>query len=196
MMRINWLDSVNNLNFNNMQSVVNYSFEPFNENLMSPFQAGSIPGADEQYLDELWAKVCLNDLQAYEALHKIVYPLLFDYACFILNDANMSDSIIADTFISFWYKRDIISGSSLKINLVKHVRREVLAYLANHANTLTKKKVHLNGKSPVTLLTVLNSSAFKNQELGFLSTHLNLDDISIALIMNYDNEVVNANILI
>ncbi len=170
-----------------MQQVVEYSLRNFRKNEAVDLSAGVERDIADRHLANLWAKACKNDLKAYEGLHEMLYPQLFNYVSFILNSSIASDLIISDAFIKFWQRKGTINGSDIKISFIRYVRHKLLAYLANKSHKWIDKNNLIDKElSEISLLTVLNSSLFKEMEASFFLNELKLDHTAVLKITNND----------
>lgn len=160
-----------------MRPVINYAVQTVDKKSIPPVQPACVYPTNEAYLNKLWEKVCLNDLESLEAIHQLLYPLLFNYIYFILNDSTVANSILTEAFINFWYKKNTIDSAQVKNSMIKQVRGEVLARLAHPAHGQ-------DSKFPVKLLTILNSTDFRKRESAFLNDHLLLNEKEIAGIIH------------
>jgi len=88
-----------------------------------------IAGQPENDLEHLWAKVRFGDIGSFEAVHKILYPVVFKYGRFCLKDEKLTDAVAEDVFVKFWIKRKSIRSNQVKIQLMKMMRKEVLNHL-------------------------------------------------------------------
>jgi hypothetical protein len=158
-----------------MQAIINHSVTPGVENPVRGLYPAYLYSNGETYLNWLWAKVCDGDLVSFETFHSILYPQLFNYACFILKDEKVADNIIATAFIDFFNKKTAIYPSNIKVELTKHIRRAALACLVDPANKTVSQ--------PVNLLFILNSNIFRKNEMAVLGVYLKFDQKAIAEII-------------
>ena len=84
----------------------------------------------ENDLEHLWAKVRLGDIASFEAVHKILYPIVFKYGRFSLKDEELTGVATEDAFVKFWIQRKSVDRKQVKIQLMKMMRKEVLSHLA------------------------------------------------------------------
>ena len=122
-----------------MQSMINYSGLPINDGLKTAVDAEFKTDPDNSYVEQLWSKVYLNDLDSLEIIHSLLYPVLFKYVYFITKDSAVADEIIEDAFIYFWHRRSEIKGKMLKADMVKYIRQAVTHYL-NSSEINSKEK--------------------------------------------------------
>jgi DNA-directed RNA polymerase specialized sigma24 family protein len=140
---------------------------------------------DNKYTEELWGRVCLNDTASLEAIHKILYPVLFKYVCAILRDMDVADEIIAEAFIRCWQQRNEITRQRIVIELVKGVRQAATFYLTEL--TIDCRNGAADNSSanfaPAILLSAYNSLNFRREEIDYLGEYLQLDCIAISEIL-------------
>ena len=169
---------------NVMQPMTNYSNLPVSNDLTS--RAPEIqPDLDNGLIAKLWSRVCLNDMDALEIIHSLLYPILLKYVYFIIKDSAIADDMIAEAFIRFWNKRSGVIGETLKIDLAKSLRQAAALYLENQAidrNRDASPQPMPIGR-PIILLSSYNNLSFKEREKAFLRDYLKLDRKAIAEII-------------
>ncbi|HEY8781591.1 MAG TPA: hypothetical protein VIM16_08265 [Mucilaginibacter sp.] len=167
--------------------MINYFDLSINDGLETPPDNEFQPDSDGKYIEQLWDKVRLNDLDSLEAVHSTLYPLLFKYVYFIIQDPAAADEIIGEAFIHFWYQRNETAGKMLKAGMVKYIRQAVIFYLTRPVlNGKGKAEVLLiEAEHPVVLLSAYNGLSSKEKERIFLRESLKLDGTTIAEILGY-----------
>jgi len=100
-----------------------------NDECIGCLHADYIAGQLENDLEHLWAKVRLGDIGSFEAVHKILYPVVFKYGRFSLKDEELTGVVAEDVFVEFWIKRKSIDRKQVKIQLMKMMRKKVLSHL-------------------------------------------------------------------
>ena len=162
-----------------MQSMINYSPQPMDVRVTVPLNTEFTPGVNRKHLNKLWANVCLNDITAFEAIHKVLYPLLFKYAYFIIKNPDSADTLLADAFINFWCKRACMAGPSLLVHIVGSTRLAIIDHL-NIPMSDRGEDGQTEDARPVILFSDHNSLGFADREEVFLREFMGLDRAEIA----------------
>ncbi|WP_269415292.1 RNA polymerase sigma factor [Pedobacter rhodius] len=81
-------------------------------------------------LNILWDRSCSGDQKSYAILHRTLYPVLFNYACKILKDEDLSDDLLQDLFVRFWERKTKIGPlQNVKAYFIKSTRSIVLNHI-------------------------------------------------------------------
>ena len=149
-----------------MQPVTNYTVLQDDASLINCLQPVFNDSYQISQLDSQWVQVKLDDIAAFEALHTLLYPLLFKYVYFLVDDIGVADTVTEDVFINFWRHKATMADGNIKVAFVNSTRQHVLAYLSGIGCS--------KWQSAVSVLTILNSTGFSQREGMFLNKTLKL----------------------
>ncbi len=91
-------------------------------------------------LEELTTRIKFGDKQAFELVFKAYYPRLCQFAMRFLNDYDLAEDVVQESFANLWDKRADISGRSVQALLFAMVRNGCLNQL-KHAAYLRRQTI-------------------------------------------------------
>jgi len=84
---------------------------------------------DDEKLDSLCMDVFVRNRGAFEQIHAMLYPLLFNYMRLFSLDERTIDQMLLDDFMHCWKNWQFSSGEMLKISILKRIRCKIAVNL-------------------------------------------------------------------
>jgi RNA polymerase sigma factor (sigma-70 family) len=159
-------------------------------------------------LSALWQIARQGDTQAFEKIHRELFPALYYYALKLLEDNELADDAVQDLFIKIWVKRASIGElQKVKAYFFTALRRQVLNQLRNlrlrqlNISRLLQPDIEFSPEEIVVqqeessslharLLQLLNELPARQREVIYLRYFENMDYNQIAAIMSVNYQSV------
>lgn len=159
-------------------------------------------------LSAWWQLARQGDAQAFEQIHRELFPALYYYALKLLEDNELADDAVQDLFIKIWVKRATIGElQKVKAYFFSALRHQVLNQLRNlrlrqlNISRLLQPEIEFSPEEIVVhqeeadslrarLLQLLNSLPARQREAIYLHYFENLDYQQVAAIMGVNYQSV------
>lgn len=161
-------------------------------------------------LKNIWKAFIKGDEQAFEQLHKMFFPVLYNYALKMqFGDEDLSDDSIQELFIKLWMKRDNLPEvNSVKAYLITSLRRHILNKIRNRHLAELKVRVLLQPDIEFSqdeivmkkeedsmlhnkILALLNTLPKRQKEVIYLHYFVGMDHNQIADVMGINYQSVS-----
>jgi len=159
-------------------------------------------------LSALWQLARQGDTQAFEQIHRELFPALYYYALKLLEDNELADDAVQDLFIKIWVKRATIGElQKVKAYFFSALRHQVLNQLRNlrlrqlNISRLLQPEIEFSPEEIVVhqeeadslrarLLALLNGLPPRQREAIYLHYFEGLDYQQVASIMGVNYQSV------
>jgi hypothetical protein len=86
---------------------------------------------NDEVLTSLCTDVLVGNLESFEQLHAMLYPLFFSYTDLFIADEQLTDDLLLDEFFHCWQNWQFISSDVIKMTLLSRIRSRIVCVAAD-----------------------------------------------------------------